>query len=113
MRLLCFPGHDGSIAFAHGRERGLARTLPQGHDDNAQHARFDERRLHADVSEHLGPAVDGGACPHDAGDRRACGHRDGIGQPAVADGARTGGRFGKQRTHVERHRPDRRRDQSP
>ena len=112
MRLLCFPGHDGSIAFAHGRERGLARTLPQGHDDNAQHARFDERRLHADVSEHLGPAVDGAACPHDAGDRRACGHRDGIGQPAVADDARTGGRSGEQRTHVERHRPDRRRDQS-
>ena len=57
------------------------------------------------------PAVDAALAPR-RGDRRACGHRDGIGQPAVADGARTGGRFGKQRTHVERHRPDRRRDQS-
>ena len=28
MCLLRFAGHYGSIAFAHGRERGLARTLP-------------------------------------------------------------------------------------
>ena len=28
MCLLRFTGHYGSIAFAHGRERGLARTLP-------------------------------------------------------------------------------------